>query len=765
MNTPQPAVPSSADDELVFADEELGAPPQHADGWNVLIVDDDEEVHRASLLALQGEIILGKPLVFHHAYSAQEARSLLGGMPQPAVILLDVVMETDDAGLQLVRVIREELQLTEARIILRTGQPGYAPELTVIRDYDINDYKAKDELTRTRLITTLTAALRSYRQIRVIGASRRGLEMIVQSAAKLFGQQQAMEEFADGVLTQLAALLDLPPEGLLCAQRGHPLHPQASNDLFIVGAAGNYRNLMSRHLNEIGEERVITAVRSAFEREQHHFGENETVLYICLSDSQRVAVFLDTPKVLEDGDKNLLELFSVNIGIGIENVSLVDRLHFAAYYDPLTHLPNRTSFISACDAALAQRPGANADIRPTVCLLDINQFSVINDALGHHYGDALLQMIADRLQRQLPKNASLARVAGDNFSVLALDFSLKAEQILQIFSTPFRINNIDLPVRVTLGLTLLDEVEGDGSDALKCANIALNRAKATGRRRYEWYAKRMAEETRERISLLADLKLALDTGFLQLYYQPKVHLATGRVAGAEALLRWRHQQNYVAPDLFISVAESSGLIVEIGSWVLQQACAQSKRWRELIDPEFKMAINVSMGQLQQGSFAGEVARLLTDLSIPPSALEVEITETMAMLDADSILPDLRKLQDMGVSVAIDDFGTGFSSLGHLQNMPLNTLKIDRAFVQELTGPAEPAGGKKAIADTIMQLGSNLNLSLVAEGVERQTQADYLKQAGCDFAQGYLYSPALPAAAFEQWALHWQAEGQTPPADA
>ena len=764
MNTPQSASPSSADDELVFAAEDPGGPIQHAEGWNVLIVDDDEEVHRASLLALQGEIILGKPLVFHHAYSAQEARTLLGNMPQPAVILLDVVMETDDAGLKLVQVIRQELQLTDARIILRTGQPGYAPELTVIRDYDINDYKSKDELTRIRLITTLTAALRSYRQLRVIGASRRGLEMIVQSAAKLFGQAQAMEEFADGVLTQLAALLDLPPEGLLCTQRGHPLHPQQSDDLFIVGAAGNYRSLMSRHLDEVGEARVIAAVRTAFEREQHYFGENETVLFICLSAAQRVAVFLDTPKVLEDGDKNLLELFSVNIGIGIENVSLVDRLHFAAYYDPLTNLPNRTSFIASCDLALTKLGTPEGNPNATVCLLDINQFSVINDALGHHYGDALLQMIADRLQRQLPKDAALARVAGDNFSILTVGTSLKAEQVLQIFSAPFRINNIDLPVRVTLGLTRLEEVEGDGSDALKCANIALNRAKATGRRRHEWYAKKMAEETRERISLLADLKLALDTGFLQLYYQPKVHLPSGRVAGAEALLRWRHQQNYVAPDLFISVAESSGLIVEIGSWVLQQACTQSKRWRELIHPSFQIAVNVSMGQLQQGGFADEVARVLSDLALAPDALEVEVTETMAMLDAGSIVPDLRKLQDMGVSVAIDDFGTGFSSLGHLQNMPLNTLKIDRAFVQELTA-AELTGGKKTIAETIMQLGNNLNLSLVAEGVERQAQADYLQQAGCDFAQGYLYSSALPAAAFEQWALHWQAEGQTPLADA
>ncbi|RCS57098.1 EAL domain-containing protein [Parvibium lacunae] len=757
MTLPHESNQASADDELIFAEEEIADAPGLQDAWTILIVDDDQEVHQATLLALQGEVILGKPLIFCHAYSAEEARTTLQGMVQPAVILLDVVMESDDAGLKLVRVIREELQLTETRIILRTGQPGYAPELTVIRDYDINDYKAKDELTRIRLITTLTAALRSYRQIRMIGASRRGLEMIVQSAAKLFGQQQAMEEFADGVLTQLAALLDLPPEGLLCAQRGHPLHPQQSDDLFIVGAAGNYRSLMSRQLHEIGEQRVIDAVHTAFKREQHYFGPNETVLYICLSDSQRVAVFLDTPKNLEEGDKNLLELFSVNIGIGIENVSLVDRLHFAAYYDPLTHLPNRTSFITACDQAMAQRLDHHTNQAAIACLLDINQFSVINDALGHHYGDALLQMIADRLQRQLPKGMTLARVAGDNFAMLAADFDLRAEQVLQVFAAPFRINNVDLPVRVTLGLTQLAEVEGGGSDVLKCANIALNRAKATGRRRYEWYAKKMAEETRERISLLADLKLALDTGFLQLYYQPKIHLASGRVVGAEALLRWRHQQNYVAPDLFISVAESSGLIVEIGSWVLQQACLQSKRWRALIDPDFKMAINVSMGQLQQGSFANEVAHLLVDLAIAPSALEVEITETMAMLDADSILPDLRKLQQMGVSIAIDDFGTGFSSLGHLQNMPLNTLKIDRAFVQELASPEMASNGKKAIADTIMQLGSNLRLSLVAEGVEQQTQADYLKQAGCDFAQGYLYSPALPAAAFEQWAVQWQEE--------
>ena len=741
---------SMNDDLLDFADEEEATEiVVAAEPWTILIVDDETEVHHATLLALQGEQILGRPLSFIHAYSAQEAEQILRQEKEPAVILLDVVMESDDAGLRLVQVIRDTLRLSETRIVLRTGQPGYAPELTVIRDYDINDYKAKDELTRVRLITTLTAALRSYRQIRVIGASRRGLQMIVQSAAKLFGQQQAMEEFADGVLTQLAALLDLPPEGLLCAQRGHPLHPNEKEDLFVVGAAGQYRELMSKQIDKIGEERIIHAIRTAFEREQHYFGSNETVLFISLSDAQRVAVFLDTPRQLEDTDRNLLELFSINIGVGAENVSLMDRLRFAAYFDPLTHIPNRTNFIGTCDSALTD----HAD-RMVMCLIDINQFSVINDALGHHYGDALLQMIADRLKRQLPKTATLARVAGDNFAVLDDMDRLRPEQILQIFNPPFRINNIDLPIRVTVGLTELREVEGSGVDVLKCANIALNRAKAGGRGRFEWYARRMSEETRERISLLADLKLALDTGFLQLYYQPKLDLQNREVVGAEALLRWRHQQNYVAPDLFISVAESSGLIVEIGSWVLQNACQQAKRWRSLLNPNFQVAVNVSMGQLQQSSFVNEVKCVLEEQALPPNALELEITETMAMLDPELIIRSLRNLQELGVSVAIDDFGTGFSSLGHLQNMPLNTLKIDRAFVQRLTDETSEQTSNKTIADTIMQLGNNLSLRLVAEGVEQESQAEYLRQAGCHYAQGYLYSPALPPAAFEQWVQRW-----------
>jgi diguanylate cyclase (GGDEF)-like protein len=743
------------DDELMaFAPEPIGkgdgADDTSDKTWRILLVDDDCEVHQATLLALKNEVIEGRPLEFLHAYSSAEAREVLVAKQGIAVILLDVVMDSPDAGLRLVRVIREELGMAEVRIILRTGQPGYAPEMRVIRDYDINDYKSKAELTYTRLVTTLITAIRSFEQLRVINISRLGLGMIVRSAAELFAHR-ALGDFAEGVLTQIAAMLGLAPEGLICAHIANHADGVVipENKLVVVGAAGRYRDQISQPLDGMVDKRIVETINLCVAQQKNIYGPNETVLFVRNASGQAAAVFLDSNRVLSSTDRQLLEVFCVNIAVGFENVELFRDLSFFAYNDPLCRLPNRTRLVEIIDQQLQE------GCRDTVlCAADIDHFSSINDALGHRNGDLLLRAVAERLRQNLGSDVVLARVAGDSFAMLGEARLIDPVSIIALFDQPFQIEEHSLSVRVTIGQAMISEVDGGGIDVLKCANIALNRAKLDQRGSYYTYTRAMASETRERLTLLHDLRAAMKAEVLQVFYQPKVELASGRIVGAEALLRWKyHNGTFISPDVIVSLAEYSGLIFDLGEWVMRSACRQARTWLNEGHTDFCIAINVSMNQFRSPDFIGSVQACIDDIGIPPSAIELEITETIAMLEVDVVIDALQALKKIGVKIAIDDFGTGFSSLSYLHRLPIDTLKIDRAFIKDLSpetaGTSDSQSGP-TIAEMILNLGEGLGLALVAEGVETEFHVSYLRALGCDYAQGYYYAKPLDAHAFAVW---------------
>lgn len=739
-----------AGDELIFVEDSdtTGDDLDQAAPWRILIIDDDPEVHQATMIAVSSEIIAGRPLVFLHAYSSREARSILATTPDIAVILLDVVMEQEDAGLRLVRVIREDLGLSEVRIVLRTGQPGYAPELQVIREYDINDYKTKSELTRTRLVTALTTAVRSYEQLRKINASRHGLNLIVHSAAELFARR-ALVDFSEGVLTQIAALLGMAPEGLICVQNGCPNDPPCSGDcIHVVGAAGRFRDAVSRPLRELSEPRIIETIERCIADKANSYSRHSTALYLGGSTGREGAVFIDRGEPLSEMDRQLIEVFCVNIAVGFENVNLFQNLTYQAYNDGLCRLPNRLRLIELLDDALR-----DGHMDYSLILVDIDHFSVINDALGYRHGDLLLQSVANRLRDSLDAGVTVARVAGDTFAMLGTALKVDPQQVMQIFAAPFDVENYHLPVRASLGVAQLTEVDGAGIDVLRSANIALKRAKGDRSGRHCTYTRSMAAETRERLTLLHDLRDAIEHEQLEVYYQPKICLDNGRICGAEALLRWKYRTgDFIAPELVVSIAEYSGLIFSLGEWVMRAACKQAVLWRQQGHTDFSIAVNVSMNQFRSPDFIASVERCLADTGLPAAALELEITETIAMLDMDTVIRALSALRALGVRIAVDDFGTGFSSLAYLHRLPINTLKIDRAFVRDL-----PQGENgHTIADTILRLGEGLHLDIVAEGVETLEQADYLRQRGCGCAQGYLYSPPADAARFEAWRKSYEA---------
>jgi diguanylate cyclase (GGDEF)-like protein len=727
-------------DELVFLEETPAPIRKVADQvWRVMIVDDDQDVHVTTTFALGNLDMQGRPLEFVHAYSAAEARALLERERDIAVILLDVVMEQEDAGLHLVRHIRETLKLLDVRIILRTGQPGYAPEIEAIRDYEINDYKTKSELTRTKLFTSVTAAIRSYEQIRALNGSRHGLDQIVRASTELMALH-GIGDFASGVMQQIAGMLGSPPNGVLCVEEPvHCLRPE----LKVVACAGQFQARPGTCVSVLGAPQVAAALDSALFQRRSSFQQDHIALYFTGKAKRNFVAYLTPGRQLSEMEQRLLEVFCSNVAVGLDNVELVADLHKAAFFDQLSRLPNRTRLVELLDAALACPDSAGA----TLALIDLDHFAAINDALGHQFGDLLLVAVAERLQRQLGDQVTVARTGGDIFAMLGTGRLVNPDSLLDLFEPAFSIDGQDVQVTATLGLVRLAEHDGNGADALKDADIALKRAKSQQRAGHCYFSRSMGIEIRERVRMMHALRSAFHRRELFLAYQPQIDLDTRRTVGAEALLRWRTPDGkLVPPDRFIPIAEYSGLIIQIGEWVLKSACAELVRLRAEGHHDFTLSVNVSQVQFRHPHFLDMLRAALAESGAPPQYLELEITESMAMEEPELLIDKLAIIKQTGVAIAIDDFGTGFSSLSHLQRLRVDRLKIDRAFVSEITASARGS----SIAEMIIQLGRNLGLSIIAEGVEDERQAETLLGLGCPLAQGFLFARPLEAEALRGW---------------
>ncbi|HTD04898.1 DUF3369 domain-containing protein, partial [Undibacterium sp.] len=376
----------SSEDDLVFLDEpeasDISATARPQPTWRIMIIDDDPDVHSATTFALGSLEIQHRALSFLHAYSAAEARDILRQESDIAIILLDVVMEQEDAGLQLVSHIRKTLGLADVRIILRTGQPGYAPEIDAIRDYDINDYKTKSELTRTKLYTAVTSAIRSYEQICAISASRRGLELIINASTELMALQ-GLQNFASGVLVQISGLLGLDAEGLVCARQGG-LEQEA--DLRIIATTPAFAPWLDQNLHQVPQPAIFERVQRALQERRHLYESDTTTLYFSNAAQRDFTVYLDSGLYLGEMERRLLEVFCSNISVGLDNVMLASRLHNYAFYDPLTGLSNRLKLLQTLNETLLSPLRAQS----TLSLIDIDHFAETNDALGHQFGDMLL---------------------------------------------------------------------------------------------------------------------------------------------------------------------------------------------------------------------------------------------------------------------------------------------------------------------------------------------------------------------------------------
>jgi len=724
-------------DDFLFiddSDEDEILDDSSGDTWKVLIVDDDPEIHSVTQLALSDLVVLGKRLEYIHAYSGRDACQLIEQHEDIVLVLLDVVMETDDAGLNVVKHIRESLVRADIRIVLRTGQPGYAPEESVIKDYDINDYKTKTELTRRKLVTTVYAAIRSYQQIDIVTRNRVGLEKIIGAAAELL-ELHSVHDYAEGVLSQLKLLSD-SSSSVFCA-RGQGIVDGADDlSLYILGQQSLSSLLINQKLDKLKNDLSQNQIASCFQQKQHQFSKSHVSLYM-VSGGYRAVIHLELNTALSEIETQLIEVFLTNIAIGYENVHLFQKLRNAAYKDWLTELPNRLEFVNLLDTF-----GQSEDQHLVAGLLDINHFSDINDGLGQDLGNQLLMAVTTRM-KAMGEHCQFARVGADVFGIIGPDDCVNPDNLAKLFAQPFSAGEQHLPINASFGLCTKADAGSRGVKILNQINIALNLAKKSHQEHFVYYKQEMEEKTLWRLGIIRQLRTDFADDRLELWYQPQLNLSTGKVIGAEALLRWRTADGkFISPAVFIPLAEYSGLIIEIGDWVINQACMQIKQLSEQSFGYVSISVNVSIPQFKRDNFVDSIIEATKKHQVDPSKLELEITENILMDEPQVVIDALVRVKKEGISIALDDFGTGYSSLSYLQQLPLDRLKVDRAFVMDIAKP-----GQSIIANTIINLGKQMNLKVIAEGIEDEDQQAHLKSQGCDEVQGFFYAKPMPASEF------------------
>ncbi len=422
-----------------------------------------------------------------------------------------------------------------------------------------------------------------------------------------------------------------------------------------------------------------------------------------------------------------------------------ERMQYMAWYDPLTRLPNRMLFRDRVtqEMALGRRAGTHA----AVFFIDLDRFKYINDTLGHDSGDAMLLQVAERLQKCFRQTDTIARMGGDEFTVLlpnpgeSQNIVHLAEKVIRELKQSFTVSGHEFFIGASIGIALFPEDGRDYETLIKNADIAMYNAKEVGRGTYKFFSPQMNEKTNRRLSLEKDLRKALEQNEFVLYYQPKIGIASGLIVGMEALIRWCHpEKGMISPGDFIPLAEETGLIIPMGLWVLKTACQQVHSWRTMGWKSLRVAVNLSALQVQSEDIIQQVKDVLATTDLTSDGLELEITESIAMHDVTRTVGIIREFREMGIHISIDDFGTGYSSLSYLKSLPLHALKIDQSFVRDLVENSEDA----SIVTSIISMAAAMNLEVVAEGVETEEQLAFLAKQNCSQAQGYFFSRPVSA---------------------
>ncbi len=701
--------------------------------YKVLSVDDDIEFQQSLRYALQDFRYREHRIEFIAVQSAHEAACLLNRDKEIAVMLLDVVMETDDAGLRLVKSVRELLGNAEIRIVLVTGQPGMAPLRETLSQLDINDYWLKTDLSLERLHAVVANALRTWDQLTTLDQARRGLQLIVE-ASNVMAYSRSLEDFSVRVIQEVTRLLGLPPEGVVCTQT----HDTASAAMArIVGGSGAFATLVGRPLDELEDERIRHILLHCLQEQRVVRDRLGQALYFSsVPAGPSAAAYVETTRALDPVEVDLLSVLSSNISSGLSNVALVSKLDTMAYQDQLLGIPNGNALVRIMDNVIK---AANVEAH-SLLLLDVDQFSESCQALGLQQGELLLRRVSQRLAQIFQPPTVVARLHNDVFAVFGLKYLLVQDFIARLENcAPEEPGHVSF-ISLCSSRVDLDCFSGSGAEALSMALVLLKQAKSRGLNQMAVYVPGMEAACRQRFGMAFALHQALRSDQIIIELQPQIDLGTGRVFAAEALVRWRREDGTrVSPLEFIPIAEANGDIVMLGAIVLRKACRAVRTIAAAGWPDFRIAVNVSALQLAKEGLVEDFLEVLREEAVAPWQIELEITESTAMEGDDTTKRLLDRCQAEGFSLAIDDFGTGYSSLARLRSLPTALLKVDQSFMREIGQRAT----QETIVDMIIKLGARLGMNVLAEGVETSEQVTWLKQQGCHAAQGYWYAKPMP----------------------
>jgi len=705
--------------------------------WTVLIVDDDKDVHNATLFVARKFQINHRSLHFLHAYSSKEAEELLRRTQKVAVILLDVVMESETDGLDVIPAIRGMDHLGATQIILRTGQAGYHPEVDVIAKHDINGYLVKSEITESKLYSMFSSSIRAYETLTRQEHARLAVEGLLKENARYLGTTR-FRAFAENFLRQVASSLNRPAHGVVCAKI------QASDHEHMVYAAtGPFEPLIGKRLGQMADSEVKARLEACLQTQESLVTPDEIVIFLHGPRACGAAIYLPGSGSLPTLDAHLMGIYGNNFAVCAENMALVADLSRLDKVDPLLSIPNQTELIAVIDKRLENFPRSST----MVAAITLNRFSEFSSARGARYADRLLYAVSGRLHAQLNPNCTIGRIDDSSFGIVSdLDW-MHPLALERLFRDPFDIVGDQVSVERSLGLAYATDGAGGGAELLRNARFAATYAARVNQSDVAVYDAHSDSTAHTREAVVKELREAISQKQLFAVFQPRVNLSTGNVAGFEALLRWQKPDgSQVPPEQFIPFVERSGQVGNLDNFVLISALEALADLRRLGHTGLRATISISTAQLRQGDFLDSLEAALQEAGAAPQELELAITDSIAAIEEAEFIVHLQHIRSRGLSIALNDFGSGYSAVSHLEQIPADRIAIDRTFVWAL----ESSQPTKRTAEMVIHLARQLDMKIVATGVDTPAQAEILNNFHCDEAQGSLFAKPLTLEEMIEW---------------